>query len=103
MIIEVRGARFVLHGPLDFYSATTVRGRIMPELLDVGRVELSIDVADVPYLSFEGLAVLVDLIEQAERRGGSLSVAGLTGQPARVVRLAGLHTVLSDAVSLPQA
>jgi anti-anti-sigma factor len=96
MHVEVRGAdRVVLHGAIDFYSAGVLRERGTALLLDAERLELVVDMTDVAYLTFEGLAALVQLRDEAERAGASVRIVGLGGQPAEIVGVSGLGVALT--------
>jgi anti-anti-sigma factor len=85
----------VLRGALDFYAARVLRDRPVPAVLDLDRHELVVDVSGVVYLSFEGLAALMELADRVARAGGSMRLVGLEGQPGDLVRLCGLEAELT--------
>ncbi len=96
MDVELRPPDLVvLRGALDFYSAPMLRDRPLPTVLDIDRRELLVDVSGVVYLSFEGLAALVELGDRVARAGGSMRLVGLDGQPGDLVRLSGLEAELT--------
>jgi len=100
MDVEVRGpGSMAVHGSVDFYSALTLRRLAMQELLLPTTDELEIDMADVEYMSFEGVGALVDVEEQATRHERSLRVVGLQGQPAELVHVCGLDAALTGTAA----
>lgn len=101
------------HQRLPGVTVIGVRGEL--DLLNCGRFEefletmpsegdqLVIDLARTTFIDCAGLRALVHAHDRAREGGGVLRLAALRPLPARVIRLAGLDTVLVMHPSLRHA
>jgi anti-sigma B factor antagonist len=78
-----------LGGELDIVSAPTAREELIG-LLRPGASELVIDMSGIRYADASGLAVLVGTQRRAELLGGSLRLAALQPEVARVLAVTGI-------------
>jgi anti-sigma B factor antagonist len=78
-----------LGGELDIVSAPTAREELIG-LLRPGASELVIDMSAIRYADASGLAVLVGTQRRAELLGGSLRLAALQPEVARVLAVTGI-------------
>jgi anti-sigma B factor antagonist len=83
-----------LEGELDIVSAPAVRERLL-SLLRPEASRLVIDMSAVRYADASGLAVLVSTQRRAVLLGGTLRLAGLRPEVARVLAVAGLSRRLA--------
>jgi len=88
-----------LSGSLDMYSADEFHRRVTVTIDEGSHEHLVIDLTELSYLSFEGLAVLVSVHEHARRSNRSIRIEGHHGQPADVIELSGLTVLLTTAAT----
>ena len=87
-------------GPLDHEAAEPVRRAVEAGLPDRDDASVVLDLAAVDLLTSIGIAALLEVREFCADRGAPLRLAGLTGEPRRLLamlRLEGKFT-LDDAV-----
>jgi len=90
------------HGELDIVSAPAVRERLL-SLLTPDASRLVIDMSAVRYADASGLAVLVSTQRRAVLLGGTLRLAALQPEVARVLTAAGLSRQLAAYPSVQAA
>jgi anti-sigma B factor antagonist len=90
------------HGELDIVSAPAVRERLL-SLLRPDASRLVIDMSAVRYADASGLAVLVSTQRRAVLLGGTLRLAALQPEVARVLTAAGLSRQLAAYPSVQAA
>jgi anti-sigma B factor antagonist len=90
------------HGELDIVSAPAVRERLL-SLLSPDASRLVIDMSAVRYADASGLAVLVSTQRRAVLLGGTLRLAALQPEVARVLTAAGLSRQLAAYPSVQAA
>jgi anti-anti-sigma factor len=90
------------HGDLDIVSAPAVRERLL-SLLSPDASRLVIDMSAVRYADASGLAVLVSTQRRAVLLGGTLRLAALQPEVARVLTAAGLGRDLATYPSVQAA
>jgi anti-anti-sigma factor len=73
-------------GELDCSSAS----HAMRMCLDVGRLVVSVDLRELTFMDCGGYRGLVSARAELERSGGSLTITGAVGQPARLLELLGV-------------
>ncbi|WP_131740106.1 STAS domain-containing protein [Actinomadura roseirufa] len=77
-------------GELDIATAVTFRvalGRVFRE----HGARVVVDASALTFCDARGVAAIVSTGEQAERRGGSLTLTGVRPQMAKILRLTGLY------------
>jgi anti-anti-sigma factor len=72
-------------GELDCSSAA----HAMQLCLDVGRLVVDVDLRELTFMDCGGYRGLVAARAELERSGGSLTISGAVGQPARLLELLG--------------
>jgi anti-sigma B factor antagonist len=91
--LEGDTARLRVSGDVDLGTAQAVRDAIC-EALDAGARDIELDLGAVGFLDSTGLAVLLHVARDADRRGAMLRTVAPAGSEARVVmdlaRVAGL-------------
>jgi anti-sigma B factor antagonist len=103
VVIERGGSVIVTpHGDLDIVSAPAVRERLL-SLLRPDASRLVIDMSAVRYADASGLAVLVSTQRRAVLLGGTLRLAALQPEVARVLTAAGLGRDLATYPSVQAA
>jgi anti-anti-sigma factor len=95
--VRTEGSTIVVSasGSLDFYSAERLLRLLDRVLSRPACREVRVDLGDVAFLSFEGLAALLGAYEIGRGIGKTVRVTGATGQPADILELSGLRTLLS--------
>jgi anti-anti-sigma factor len=73
-------------GELDSSSAALA----MRTCLDVGRRVVSVDLRELTFMDCGGYRGLVGARVELERSGGSLTITGAVGEPARLLELLGV-------------
>jgi anti-anti-sigma factor len=73
-------------GELDCSSAA----RAMRLCLDIGRLVVCVDLRELTFMDCGGYRGLVGARAELERSGGSLTITGAVGQPARLLELLGV-------------
>lgn len=73
------------------------------ELLEGGRVEVVLNMSDVPCVSMLGLGALVDRLSVFQRFGGDIRFVGFSHQTGQLVRMTGLKGWLQVFDSEAQA
>ncbi|HEX5497056.1 MAG TPA: STAS domain-containing protein [Mycobacteriales bacterium] len=90
----VDGHRIALCGRLDARTATVTRAELHAAVLD-GAGDLVVDMSGVESLDAVGLGVLVGTRRLAFRHDRTLLLDGCTPAVARVLRVTGLHGILT--------
>lgn len=88
------GQRVALSGRLDARTATATRADLHAAVLD-GAGDLVVDMSGVESLDAVGLGVLVGTRRLAFRHGRTLLLDGCTPAVTRVLRVTGLHPILT--------
>lgn len=100
-----RPVRPAVHGDLDYAhhgGLDDVLGRVVPDL-DAGD-EVVVDLTGVTYCDSCGLRVLLGAAQRVAQRVARFVLIGVSGQPARALRLTGLDAVLrADTAGGPAA
>ena len=84
-----------LAGPVDRTTVPGIRNRLLGCAKKRETKALSIEMSQVTQLDTAGVAMLVELWKCMARRGGELSLSGLSENAKRLLHLAGLDQVLS--------
>jgi anti-anti-sigma factor len=86
-------------GELDFSSAADA----MRSCLDVDRLVVCVDLRELTFMDCGGYRGLVGARVELERRGGSLTLTGAVGEPARLLDLLGVSDGHVEARVAPVA
>jgi anti-anti-sigma factor len=74
---------FRLVGELDISNVAGVRGRLLHELRRVGN--LTLDVKELHFIGVDGLRMLMELGEEGERRGTSITLLNCSSMLRRLL------------------
>jgi anti-anti-sigma factor len=85
-------ARIALHGDLD-HAGSEVARRQLARAVKSGKVNLTIDLDGVGFLSSRGLAALISTLRLARNRDGDVRVHATQPNIRRVLELTGLSRV----------
>ncbi len=80
-------------GELDLYSAPAFSKAAM-EATATGASILVLDLCALEYLDSSGVGTIIQLLQQARKRGGELRVAGLAGSALKVLRMTNILQIL---------
>jgi anti-sigma B factor antagonist len=84
-----------LAGELDLSTAPYLSERI-DEVVGDGRTAIVIDLHDVTFCDSTGMSAFIRGHHLSSAAGGSLRLTGARGVVARVLKISGLDTLLSD-------
>lgn len=87
-------------GDIDMLTAQRLRDALQSAVRIAGTGSVVVDLGRVPFMDSTGVQALVDGYHTAMVAGGTLTVRGAHGSPARVVHLVGLARLLG--VESPQ-
>ena len=93
------GPHLTVAGELDGEGAVRLRAQL-DDAVAPG-IHLTLDLSRVTHLSAESLAVLVHAYRRLRDSGGELVLAGVSEPVVRVLRISGLHRVLSVELPAP--
>jgi anti-sigma B factor antagonist len=79
-------------GRLNAASALDLKAKLK-RMVEDGRVQVIVDLSDVPFVDSSGLAALVSGLKSTRQAGGTLKLAGLGEQARTVFRLTMLERV----------
>jgi anti-sigma B factor antagonist len=102
-VLEVRvsgdGGRVVVEvaGEIDLLTAGQLRDGLREAVRVAGTAPVIVDLSRVDFLDSSGVQVLVDGYHTAMVAGGTLTVRGARGIPARVLHVVGLAQLLGLA------
>lgn len=77
---------FRLVGELDMANTDAVQARLQEELERSGA--LTLDTTDLTFMDSQGLRMLIQLGEQAQKQGSTIKVANCTKQVRRLLHMA---------------
>ena len=87
-----------LTGELDLASAEAVGPQLLTAVDAAATGSLDLDLRGISYLASAGVGLLVEAVERARAAGGSVRLlVDPDGSPARVLALAGLEALVTDA------
>ena len=88
-VIFSDGAEVALRGELDIAAAPALREQLS-EVVTQGWIDIAIDIAELRYIDWPGLSVLVMAQKAVEERGGSLVVRHPTKAALKLFDTTGL-------------
>jgi anti-sigma B factor antagonist len=88
-VIYSDGAEVALRGELDIAAAPALREQLS-EVVTQGWIDIAIDIAELRYIDWPGLSVLIMTQKAVEERGGSLVVRHPTKAAIKLFDTAGL-------------
>lgn len=89
---RLASGRYRLRGVLDFDSVPGLSAR-GPELFDEAET-VEVDLAEVARADSAGVALLVEWMQQARRRGGEIRYLNIPSQMLAIARVSGLDHIL---------
>jgi anti-sigma B factor antagonist len=95
-VLHLRGQLVLDDGDLVFRDAVNA-------LIEVGRLKIVVDLADVTYIDSAGIGVLIARYLGVRRRGGDMRLANLTARSHRVMTITHLMTVFEPFDSVDGA
>ncbi len=90
---EAGYVRLHIGGELDAITAPELRG-VFEQLAAESPRRVVLDLTTLRLIDSSGVGAIVALFKQLRRRGGTLGVTGLSGQPRSIFRLLRLDRVL---------
>lgn len=91
------GPHLTAAGELDAAGAVRLRAQLDDALVADGPSHVSLDLSRVTHVSSDALAVLVAAYRRLRESGGSLELTEISPAVVRVLRISGLHRVLTPA------
>jgi anti-sigma B factor antagonist len=82
-----------LAGPLEIDDGDAVLRDYVNRLVEQGRINLVLDLADVVMLDSAGIGILVGKYLTVKRRGGTIKLLHLTDRTSRLLQITKLATV----------
>lgn len=82
-----------LTGELDHHNAAAIRQEL-DRLLAPGIRELVLDLSGVSFMDSSGIGVVLGRYRTMEERGGKLAIAGANGYVERILRMAGVLSLV---------
>lgn len=83
-----------LHGEIDHHSAVMARAEIDSEIDRVKATGLNIDLSDISFCDSSGLGLVMGRLKKMRSAGGSASVVNPSERVEKVLRLAGIDTLM---------
>ncbi|MCW2889336.1 MAG: hypothetical protein QOE54_3122 [Streptosporangiaceae bacterium] len=90
-----------LAGELDLSTAPLVEQKVLSS--SESHPHLVFDMSGITFMDSIGVRVMVKAHAHVRKFGGTIALAGLTGNPLRVLTITGLHTRLALFVTLDEA
>ncbi|MBD2101201.1 STAS domain-containing protein [Leptolyngbya sp. FACHB-261] len=87
---------------LDTTNAVEVRS-MLSKVIDWGHYHLFLDSRSVTFLDSSGLGTLVAIFKVCRQKYGSLTLFGLSGNPALALQLSGLDSLLLNFATEEEA
>jgi anti-anti-sigma factor len=84
-----RRTTVVLAGEIDASNADALRS-VLHHLLDAGARSIRLDCSELSYLDAAMLRVIAETLHRLDRRGGDLTLIGMSGLGRRLLALTGL-------------
>lgn len=83
-----------LSGEIDHHAAGQVRGRIDAQILSGAPNLVVMDLAGVSFMDSSGVGLILGRYRLLQSLGGTLSIRGVSGQTAKMLRVAGIRSIL---------
>ena len=83
-----------LHGEIDHHSAVSARGEIDTEIDRVKATGLKLDLSDISFCDSSGLGLVMGRLKKMRSVGGTASVINPSERVEKVLRLAGIDTLM---------
>ena len=83
-----------LDGDIDHHNAREIRGRIDTKVFIQRPDELILDLSRVSFMDSSAIGLVIGRYKALARRGGRVSVAGITPRVDRIFEMAGLYTIV---------
>jgi stage II sporulation protein AA (anti-sigma F factor antagonist) len=83
-----------LTGELDHHAADDVRRKLDEELYRRRSRRVVLDMSRLTFMDSSGIGVVLGRYRKVKEAGGRLSVRGLSDRVDRILRLAGVYTVV---------
>jgi anti-sigma B factor antagonist len=87
-----------LHGKLLIGDGVEVLREKVNSLIEAGKVNISLDVGDVPYVDSAGLGEMARCYTAATRNNGSLKLTNIPKRIKDLLKVTRLDKILSDEV-----
>ena len=99
MEIELCGATLVarVKGELDHHTAAQARVQLDALLSDRGIGELALDLKGLTFMDSSGLGVILGRYRLLAERGGRMTISGANKYVDRILRMAGVYSLVSRA------
>ena len=86
----------LLMGELDHHSAAPLRVELDGLLADPSIRRLVLDLSGVTFMDSSGLGVVLGRYKLIKERGGSMGVTGANNPVGRILKMAGVYTLLGQ-------
>jgi anti-sigma B factor antagonist len=84
---------FILTGRITLGDGTRVLRKLVEDTLEMGKLEIVLNLREVVHIDSSGLGELVTLHQKVASRGGHLKLANLTSRTYELVNLTKLYTI----------
>ncbi|MDD6308915.1 MAG: anti-sigma factor antagonist [Clostridia bacterium] len=92
-----------LQGELDHHNAAYVREELDGRLFHAGTKNLVFDLSGLKFMDSSGLGILIGRYKAVSAMGGHTRIASPSKQADRLIRLAGIHKIISVWNSVDEA
>lgn len=82
-----------LSGELDHHNAAITRERL-DKLISNGAMELTLDMSEVTFMDSSGIGVILGRYRRMKERGGKLVISGCSGNAQRILKMAGVFSIV---------
>lgn len=83
-----------LSGELDHHAADTAREALDRALMRKRGGKVVLDMSRLTFMDSSGIGVVLGRYKKVKEAGGRLSVRGLSDKMDRILRLAGIYTII---------
>ena len=97
-----------IRGEIDLHTCPQLRTTLL-ELMEAGKHDIVLDLAEVPYLDSAALGVLVDAVRRAREHNGGIHLAHVTPfvlrafEITRLIKIFQVHDTVDAALAAAQA
>jgi stage II sporulation protein AA (anti-sigma F factor antagonist) len=85
-----------LSGELDDHCAPDVRNELEQRLANKRITELALDMSGITFMDSSGLGVILGRYRTITRRGGRLTITGASKYAQRILKMAGIYSLVNN-------
>ena len=92
-----------LEGELDHHNVMGLRERIDMAFEPTDCRQIIFDFRDVTFMDSSGIGMIIGRYKNANKRGGTIAVAGMTPELSRLFQISGLAKIINSYTSVEEA